>query len=304
MPPMPGDMKRALQARRIVAHGPVVSIRIRGIGREHLAASRLVRIASVRGALTCPSGGFGGRAALGVAPQRSGSQGALLLPSPLTTTRKPFGFCRSSLSQGPLRTPVAQAHHRHDTGRELACVTRRRPHQQASCCHLLGLPSQLFRRSRAETPEGSQPALAWGDLAGGLKPYPPDYRTAFASSLVLYPPSHRQPPCGGPTPRGGRRADHVPQRNHGWLRLCLSAGGRYGDGRGWESPCTWPRTFWFQPLIDEGRGAEPQHIAQTERYVRQVLELAKIERLSELSPSRVVAALAKYRSRQIRTGIP
>src|SRR5262249_1220206 len=59
----------------------------------------------------------------------------------------------------------------------------------------------------------------------GLNPYPFDYRTAFASSLVLDPPSRRQPPCGGPTPRGGRRAYHVPRMNHGWGRLCLSAGG-------------------------------------------------------------------------------
>ena len=41
----------------------------------------------------------------------------------------------------------------------------------ASCCHLLCLPSQWVGRSRAETPEGSQPAFAWGDLAGGLNPY-------------------------------------------------------------------------------------------------------------------------------------
>ena len=106
----------------------------------------------------------------------------------------------------------------------------------ASCRHLLCLPSQLFRRSRAETPEGSQPAFAWDDLAGGLNPYPLDYRATFASSLILYPPSHRQPPCGGPTPRGGRRAYHVPRMNHGWFRFCLSAGGRNGDGRGWENP--------------------------------------------------------------------
>src|SRR5271165_4130552 len=52
----------------------------------------------------------------------------------------------------------AQAHHLHDTGLDLTSVTRRRPHQQASCRHLLCLPSQLLRRSRAETPEGSQPA--------------------------------------------------------------------------------------------------------------------------------------------------
>src|SRR6516165_3722589 len=38
-----------------------------------------------------------------------GSRGALLLPSPLRTTRKPFGLCRSSLSQGPLRSPVGRS---------------------------------------------------------------------------------------------------------------------------------------------------------------------------------------------------
>jgi hypothetical protein len=71
----------------------------------------------------------------------------------------------------------------------------------ASCRHLLCLPSQWFRRSRAETPEGSQPAFAWGHLARRLNPYPPDYRTAFASSLILYPPSHRHPLAVG-LPRG------------------------------------------------------------------------------------------------------
>jgi hypothetical protein len=96
----------------------------------------------------------------------------------------------------PLSRPLAepggaQAHHLHDTGLELTGVTRRRPHQQASCCHLLCLPSQWLRRSRAETPEGSQPAFTEGDLVQGLNPYPSDYRTAFASSLVLYPPSLR-----------------------------------------------------------------------------------------------------------------
>ena len=63
--------------------------------------------------------------------QVPGSQGALLLPSPLRTARKPFGLCRSSLSQGPSRDPVGRyAHHLHDTGLGLTGVTRRRPHQQ------------------------------------------------------------------------------------------------------------------------------------------------------------------------------
>ena len=115
-----------------------------------------------------------------------------------------------------------------------------------SCCLLLCLPSQLFRRSRAETPEGSQPAFAWGDLAGRLNPYPPDYKAAFASSLILYPPSHRQPPCGGPTPEGGRRAYHVPRMHHGWMRLCLFAGGSAATAGEGECPCTWPRTVLVQ----------------------------------------------------------
>ena len=180
--------------------------------------------------------------------QVPGSQGALLLPSPLRTARKPFGLCRSSLSQGPSRDPVVQyaPPARYWSGADGRDTPETAP--AASCRHLLCLPSQLFRRSRAETPEGSQPAFAWDDLAGGLNPYPLDYRAAFASSLILYPPSHRQPPCGGPTPRGGRRAYHVPRMNHGWFRLCLSAGGRNGDGRGWENPLAWPRTFWFKPL--------------------------------------------------------
>src|SRR5271157_4592583 len=41
-------------------------------------------------------------------PSPPGSRGALLLPSPLRTTRKPFGLCRSSLSQGPSRNPVGR----------------------------------------------------------------------------------------------------------------------------------------------------------------------------------------------------
>ena len=118
----------------------------------------------------------------------------------------------------PLAEPGgAQAHHLHDIGLELTGVTRRRPHQQASCRHLLCFPSQLFRRSRAETPEGSEPAFAWGDLAGGLNPYPLDYRAAFASSLILYPPFH-QHTLRWAYPKGGRRAYHVPRMSHGWFR--------------------------------------------------------------------------------------
>ena len=76
-------------------------------------------------------------------------------------------------------------------------------------------------------------------LPEGIRFFPPP----------LCPPSHQQPPCEGPTSRGGRRAYHVLRMNHGWFRLCLSAGGpttaTTGEGR---HPCTWPRTFWFKPL--------------------------------------------------------
>src|SRR6478672_11205488 len=118
----------------------------------------------------------------------------------------------------PLSRPLAgpggaQAPRLHDTGLGPASVTRRRPHQQRGCRHLLCLPSQWFRRSRAETPEGSQPAFAWGHLARRLNPYPPDYRTAFAFSLILYPPSHRHPLAVGLP----RREDDGLTTFRGWI---------------------------------------------------------------------------------------
>ena len=141
----------------------------------------------------------------------------------------------------PLARPLAepggaQVHHLHDTGLELTGVTRRRPHQQASCRHLLCLPSQLFRRSRAETPEGSRPAFAWGDLTRGLNPYPLRLPGGVRFLPPPLPAVPSAPPCGGPTPKGGRRAYHVPRMNHGWFRLCLSAGGSDDDDRGREIP--------------------------------------------------------------------
>jgi hypothetical protein len=118
----------------------------------------------------------------------------------------------------------------------------------ASCRHLLCLLSQLVRRSRAETPEGSQPAFAEGDLARRLNPYPPDYGVAFASSLLLYPPSHRRPPYGGPT----QREDDGLTTFHGRITdglgsACSPVARTATAGKG-EHPCTWPRTFWFKPV--------------------------------------------------------
>ena len=56
------------------------------------------------------------------------------------------------------------------------------------------------------------------------------------------------PPYGGPTPKGGRRAYHVPRTYQGWFRLCLFAGGSTAAAGEGEHPCTGPLTFWFKPL--------------------------------------------------------
>src|SRR5438105_3026554 len=68
----------------------------------------------------------------------------------------------------------------------------------------------------------------WGDVAGGLNPYPIHYRPAFACSLVLYPPSLQLAlrfafRCGGPhwETTGLPRSADVPE----WVRSRLSAGG-------------------------------------------------------------------------------
>ena len=180
---------------------------------------------------------FPGRVGLGGRPPRRRVAGEhYCSPAPSERHVNLSVYAAQASRKAPCGTRWGTVHHLHDTGLGLTSGTRRRPHQQASCRHLLCLPSQLFRRSRAETPEGSQPAFAWGDLARGLNPYPPDYRTAFASSLLLYPPSHRRPPCGGPTPKGGRRAYHVPRTYHGWFRLCLFAGGSTATAGEGEPP--------------------------------------------------------------------
>ena len=72
------------------------------------------------------------------------------------------------------------------------------------CRHLLSLLSRFAKRSRDERPDGSRLAFAWGDVAWRLNPYPPHYRPAFASSILLYPQPHRLAlrfafPCGETT---------------------------------------------------------------------------------------------------------
>ena len=141
----------------------------------------------------------------------------------------------------------AQVHHLHDTGLELTSGTRRRPHQQqaAVICSVsqASCSDGLVRRHQREvgplsrgviSPEGSTPIRP----ATGRPSLPPSSST-------------RRPlgsPYGGPTPKGGRRAYHVPRTYQGWFRLCLFAGGSTAAAGEREHPCTGPLTFWFKPL--------------------------------------------------------
>src|SRR5437870_3715973 len=62
------------------------------------------------------------------------------------------------------------------------------------CCHRCHLPSlfqKLAKLSCDERPDGRLPACAWGDIARALNPYPPHYRMAFASSILLCPHAYR-----------------------------------------------------------------------------------------------------------------
>ena len=63
-----------------------------------------------------------------------------------------------------------------------------RVHQQCRHCrHLLSLLRRLAKLSGDARPDGRQRAFARGDVARGLNPYPPHYRMAFASSILLLP---------------------------------------------------------------------------------------------------------------------
>src|SRR5437867_2003543 len=68
---------------------------------------------------------------------------------------------------------------------------RGRAHELNRGCHLHSLLSRFVSLSRDQTPGGSQPAFAGGDVARAfaLNLYPLDYRTAFAFSTLPYPQS-------------------------------------------------------------------------------------------------------------------
>ena len=85
---------------------------------------------------------------------------------------------------------------------------RGRPHQQAELLSSACLLGRFAKLSRAERPEGSRPAFAWGDVARCSTPIRADYRPAFAFSLLLYPLPHRRV-LRLPTLAGGHRAYRV-----------------------------------------------------------------------------------------------
>jgi hypothetical protein len=73
--------------------------------------------------------------------------------------------------------------------------------QCCHCCHLPSLCQKLAKLSWDERPDGRLPACAWGDVARALNPYPPHYKMAFASSILLCPHAYRLAlrlacPCG------------------------------------------------------------------------------------------------------------
>jgi hypothetical protein len=60
----------------------------------------------------------------------------------------------------------------------------------SQCCHRCHLPSlcqKLAKLCCDARPDGRLPACAWGHVALALNPYPPHYRVAFASSILLCP---------------------------------------------------------------------------------------------------------------------
>ena len=108
--------------------------------------------------------------------------------------------------------------------------------------------------------EGSQPAVAGGPGAGWLNPYPSDYRTAFASSLIPYPSSRRLAlrhavPRPGQGSAGRRRAYHVPSLSPCGLGRAFSpvvrvSAPRDKIARGLDHVPCWPQRVSIFRLLD------------------------------------------------------
>src|SRR5262249_15202395 len=104
-------------------------------------------------------------------------------------------------------------------------------------CHLLSLLKRLAKLSGEARPDGRQPAFAWSHVAWVLNPYPPHYRVAFASSILLCPHAYRLAlrltfPCGRRTglPCSVAVTDE-------WVRRALSTGSVAAHDKEAESPC-------------------------------------------------------------------
>src|SRR3989442_1415446 len=137
-----------------------------------------------------------------------GSQAGLLPPSPLRTARESFPSSSSSLANAPCGT--RSCHVQHVLWHDLHHTRLEPPHRHpvgectSQCRHCRHLPSLLKRLAKVSgdaRPDGRQRAFAWSDVAHGLNPYPPHYRMAFASSILLFPHACRLAlrlafPCG------------------------------------------------------------------------------------------------------------
>ena len=135
----------------------------------------------------------------------------MLPPSPLRTARESFPSSSSSLANAPCGT--RSCHVQHVLWHDLHHTRLEPPHRPVDgipvngvpgprasgertslCCHRCHLPSlfqKLAKLSCDERPDGRLPACAWGDIARALNPYPPHYRMAFASSILLCPHAYR-----------------------------------------------------------------------------------------------------------------
>jgi len=127
-----------------------------------------------------------------------GSRAGLLPPSPLRTARESFPSSSSSLANAPCGT--RSWHVQHVLWHDLHHTRLEPPHrhpvgectsQCRHCRHLLSLLERLAKLSGDARPDGRQLAFAWSDIAGVLNSYPPDYRMAFASSILPFPHAYR-----------------------------------------------------------------------------------------------------------------
>jgi len=113
-----------------------------------------------------------------------------------------------------------------------------RVHQQCRHYrHRLSLLRRLAKLSGDARPDGRLPAFAWGHVARGRNPYPPHYRMAFASSILLLPHAY-QLALRLAFPHGRRTG--LPcsvSVTHEWGRRALSTGSVAAHDKERETPC-------------------------------------------------------------------